>query len=251
MIALVTGASAGFGDAISRIMVEAGYKVVGTARRLDRLEQLQQALGKDNFYPLAFDIQDQQAVQAALDSLPVAWRDIDVLINNAGLALGLEPAYATDLREWEQVIQTNIMGLLSMTRLILPGMVERNRGHIINMGSIAGTYPYPGGNVYGASKAFVKQFSRNLKSDLAGTALRVTNIEPGLCGGTEFSNVRFRGDNEKALAIYANVQPIQPVDIANTVLWVVQQPAHVNVTSVEIMPVAQSFGPLKITRKDE
>ncbi len=247
MIAMVTGASSGFGEAISRQLVSAGHKVIGTGRRAERLAALGDELG-DSFLPLVFDVQDKTATQAAIAGLPAAWQEVDLLVNNAGLALGLEPAHKADLEDWEQMIATNISGLTLLTRLLLPGMVARNRGHVVNIGSIAGTYPYPGGNVYGATKAFVKQFSLNLRADLAGTAIRVTNVEPGLCGGTEFSNVRFHGDDVKAATVYQGVQAIQPEDIANTVLWVSQQPAHVNINSIEIMPVAQTFGPLHISR---
>ncbi len=247
MIAMVTGASSGFGEAISRQLVNTGYKVIGTGRRAERLAALGDELG-DSFLPLVFDVQDKTATQAAIAGLPAAWQEVDLLVNNAGLALGLEPAHNADLEDWEQMIATNISGLTLLTRLLLPGMVARNRGHVVNIGSIAGTYPYPGGNVYGATKAFVKQFSLNLRADLAGTAIRVTNVEPGLCGGTEFSNVRFYGDDAKAATVYQGVQAIQPEDIAHTVLWVSQQPAHVNINSIEIMPVAQTFGPLHISR---
>lgn len=248
MIAMVTGASSGFGESISRQLVQAGYKVIGTGRRAERLAALADELG-EQFLPLAFDVQDKAATRAAIAALPAAWSEVDLLVNNAGLALGLEPAHKADLEDWEQMIATNISGLTLLTRLLLPGMVARNRGHVINIGSIAGTYPYPGGNVYGATKAFVKQFSLNLRADLAGTAIRVTNVEPGLCGGTEFSNVRFHGDDAKAASVYQGVEAIQPEDIANTVLWVSQQPAHVNINSIEIMPVAQTFGPLNISRR--
>ena len=248
MIAMVTGASSGFGESISRQLVQAGYRVIGTGRRGERLAALADELGAQ-FLPLVFDVQDKAATRAAIDGLPAEWREVDLLVNNAGLALGLEPAHKADLEDWEQMIATNISGLTLLTRLLLPGMVARNRGHVINIGSIAGTYPYPGGNVYGATKAFVKQFSLNLRADLAGTAIRVTNVEPGLCGGTEFSNVRFHGDDAKAASVYQGVQAIQPQDIANTVLWVSQQPAHVNINSIEIMPVAQTFGPLNISRR--
>jgi 3-hydroxy acid dehydrogenase/malonic semialdehyde reductase len=248
MIAMVTGASSGFGEAISRQLVNAGYRVIGTGRRAERLAALGDELG-DSFLPLVFDVQDKAATQAAIAGLPAAWSEVDLLVNNAGLALGLEPAHKADLEDWEQMIATNISGLTLLTRLLLPGMVARNRGHVVNIGSIAGTYPYPGGNVYGATKAFVKQFSLNLRADLAGTAIRVTNVEPGLCGGTEFSNVRFHGDDAKAATVYQGVQAIQPEDIANTVLWISQQPAHVNINSIEIMPVAQTFGPLSISRR--
>ncbi len=247
MIAMVTGASSGFGEAISRQLVSAGHKVIGTGRRAERLAALGDELG-DSFLPLVFDVQDKTATQAAIAGLPAAWQEVALLVNNAGLALGLEPAHKADLEDWEQMIATNISGLTLLTRLLLPGMVARNRGHVVNIGSIAGTYPYPGGNVYGATKAFVKQFSLNLRADLAGTAIRVTNVEPGLCGGTEFSNVRFHGDDAKAATVYQGVQAIQPEDIANTVLWVSQQPAHVNINSIEIMPVAQTFGSLHISR---
>ncbi len=248
MIAMVTGASSGFGESISRQLVQAGYKVIGTGRRAERLAALADELG-EQFLPLAFDVQDKAATRAAIAGLPAAWSEVDLLVNNAGLALGLEPAHKADLEDWEQMIATNINGLTLLTRLLLPGMVARNRGHVINIGSIAGTYPYPGGNVYGATKAFVKQFSLNLRADLAGTAIRVTNVEPGLCGGTEFSNVRFHGDDAKAATVYQGVEAIQPDDIANTVLWISQQPAHVNINSIEIMPVAQTFGPLNISRR--
>jgi len=248
MIAMVTGSSSGFGEAISRQLVQAGYKVIGTGRRAERLAALADELG-EQFLPLAFDVQDKAATRAAIAALPAEWSEVDLLVNNAGLALGLEPAHKADLEDWEQMIATNISGLTLLTRLLLPGMVARNRGHVINIGSIAGTYPYPGGNVYGATKAFVKQFSLNLRADLAGTAIRVTNVEPGLCGGTEFSNVRFHGDDAKAATVYQGVEAIQPDDIANTVLWISQQPAHVNINSIEIMPVAQTFGPLNISRR--
>jgi 3-hydroxy acid dehydrogenase/malonic semialdehyde reductase len=248
MIAMVTGASSGFGEAISRLLVSAGHRVIGTGRRGERLAALTEELG-EQFLPLVFDVQDKAATRAAIEALPTEWQQVDLLVNNAGLALGLEPAHKADLEDWEQMIATNISGLALITRLLLPGMVARNRGHVINIGSIAGTYPYPGGNVYGATKAFVKQFSLNLRADLAGTAVRVTNVEPGLCGGTEFSNVRFHGDDAKAATVYQGVQAILPEDIANTVLWISEQPAHVNINSIEIMPVAQTFGPLHISRR--
>ena len=248
LIAMVTGASSGFGEAISRLLVSAGHPVIGTGRRAERLAALAEELG-EQFLPLVFDVQDKAATRAAIEGLPTEWQQVDLLVNNAGLALGLEPAHKADLEDWEQMIATNISGLTLITRLLLPGMVARNRGHVINIGSIAGTYPYPGGNVYGATKAFVKQFSLNLRADLAGTAVRVTNVEPGLCGGTEFSNVRFHGDDAKAATVYQGVQAILPEDIANTVLWISEQPAHVNINSIEIMPVAQTFGPHHISRR--
>ncbi len=247
MAILITGASAGFGAATCRAFVKAGYKVIGAARRADKLADLANELG-DAFLPLTMDVTDKQSINTALASLSGDFAQIDVLINNAGLALGLEPAHTVNYEDWETMIHTNILGLTYLTRQVLPQMVKRQSGHIMNLGSIAGTYPYPGGNVYGASKAFVKQFSLNLRADLAGTNVRVSNIEPGLCGGTEFSNVRFKGDDEKAAKLYENVAAIEPEDIANTLLWIYQQPKHVNINRIEIMPVAQSSGALSVYR---
>ena len=245
--ALVTGATAGFGAAICRTLIKNGYRVIGTGRRVARLEQLQQELG-ENFHFLAFDISDRQATEEAFHSLPANWQSIDLLVNNAGLALGLESADKANLDDWMQMIDTNIKGLVTITRLVLPQMVKRNSGHIINLGSIAGTYPYPGGNVYGGTKAFIKQFSLNLRADLAGTQIRVSNVEPGLCGGTEFSNIRFKGDDARAKKLYENVEYVSPQDIANIVLWLNQQPEHVNINRIEVMPTAQTFAPLNVAR---
>ena len=245
--ALVTGATAGFGTAICRTLIKNGYRVIGTGRRVARLEQLQQELG-ENFHFLAFDISDRQATEDAFHSLPASWQSIDLLVNNAGLALGLESADKASLDDWMQMIDTNIKGLVTITRLVLPQMVEHNSGHIINLGSIAGTYPYPGGNIYGGTKAFIKQFSLNLRADLAGTQIRVSNVEPGLCGGTEFSNVRFKGDDARAEKLYENVEYVSPQDIANIVLWLNQQPEHVNINRIEVMPTAQTFAPLNVAR---
>ena len=245
--ALVTGATAGFGAAICRTLIKNGYRVIGTGRRVARLEQLQQELG-ENFHFLAFDISDRQATEDAFHSLPASWQSIDLLVNNAGLALGLESADKASLDDWMQMIDTNIKGLVTITRLVLPQMVEHNSGHIINLGSIAGTYPYPGGNIYGGTKAFIKQFSLNLRADLAGTQIRVSNVEPGLCGGTEFSNVRFKGDDARAEKLYENVEYVSPQDIANIVLWLNQQHEHVNINRIEVMPTAQTFAPLNVAR---
>ncbi|MDU7463091.1 MAG: SDR family oxidoreductase [Haemophilus haemolyticus] len=246
-IALVTGATAGFGTAICRTLIQAGYFVIGTGRRTERLTSLKAELG-EKFLPLAFDISDRLATQEAITSLPTQWKNIDLLVNNAGLALGLESADKANLDDWEQMIDTNIKGLVNITRFVLPQMVERNTGHIINLSSIAGTYPYPGGNVYGGTKAFVTQFSLNLRADLAGKNIRVTSVEPGLCGGTEFSNVRFKGDDARAEKLYENVQYVTPQDIANMVLWLNQQPEHVNINRIEVMPTAQTFAPLNVAR---
>ncbi|MEX2783925.1 SDR family oxidoreductase [Streptococcus sp. H49] len=246
--ALVTGASAGFGKAIAEKLTADGYKVIGAARRWDRLQALRDELGEGCFFPLQMDISKTQEIDQALASLPQDWQTVDLLVNNAGLALGLDKAYEADFKDWQTMIQTNIIGLTYLTRQILPQMVERNAGLIINLGSTAGTVPYPGGNVYGASKAFVKQFSLNLRADLFGTQVRVTNIEPGLCEGTEFSNVRFKGDNQRVEQLYQGAHAIRPQDIAETVAWISRQPEHLNINRIEIMPVSQSFGPQPVHR---
>lgn len=250
MTVLITGASAGFGEAACKLFVQNGYRVIGAARRMDKLSALKDELG-ENFLPLQMDMTDKNSINNALSEIPEKWQEIELLVNNAGLALGLEPAYKCDFADWEQMIATNVLGLSYLTRQILPKMVERKKGHIINIGSIAGTYPYPGGNVYGATKAFVKQFSRNLRADLAGTRVRVSNIEPGLCGDTEFSNVRFKWDNEKAAQVYENVEFVKPEDIAEIILWVFRQPEYVNINSIEVMPVAQSYAALSIYREQD
>ena len=247
-VALVTGASSGFGAAIARRYAGAGVRVVATARRVDRLAALVDEFGEDLIFVSGLDVRDRAAIEQLVSSLPRAFAEVDVLVNNAGLALGLEPAQDANLDQWEQMIETNCTGLTYVTRAILPGMVARRRGHVVNMGSIAATYPYPGGNVYGASKAFVHQFSLGLRADLHGTGVRVTCIEPGLVGGSEFSEVRFGGDAERAAALYAGTDPLTPEDIAAAVEWVTFQPEHVNVNVLELMPVVQSFGPLPVDR---
>ena len=191
---------------------------------------------------------DAAGVAALPGSLPEGWREPDVLVNNAGLALGLAPAHEADLAQWDRMVATNVTGLMHLTRAILPGMVARDRGHVVNLGSIAGSYPYPGGHVYGGTKAFVEQFSLNLKADLVGTFVRVTNVEPGLCGGTEFSQVRFAGDEGKAQAVYKGTEPLTADDIAETVAWVIGLPRHVNVNRIEMMPTCQAPGPLAVKR---
>ena len=247
-IAFVTGASSGLGEAIARRYAAAGVKVVAAARRGDRLDGLVAKFGEASVLPIVLDVRDDDAVGQAVRSLPPAFADVDVLVNNAGLALGLEPAQDAVLDNWERMIETNCTGLVYMTRALLPGMVARRRGHVVNMGSIAGTYPYPGGNVYGATKSFVHQFSLGLRADLHGTGIRVTCIEPGLIGGTDFSEVRFAGNTEKAAGMYAGTEPLGPEDIAAAVDWVTSQPEHVNVNVVELMPVSQSFAALPIDR---
>ena len=199
---------------------------------------------------VVLDVRDRFAVEAALAELPAAFADIDVLVNSAGLALGLEPAHKADLDDWECMVDTNVKGLMYMTRGVLPGMVARRRGHVINIGSIAGTYPYPGGNVYGGTKAFVEQFSLNLRADLAGTGVRVTNIEPGMCE-TEFSLVRFKGDVERSAQVYRGTTPLSAEDIAECIVWTAALPAHVNINRLEVMPTCQSFAPTHITRNKE
>jgi 3-hydroxy acid dehydrogenase / malonic semialdehyde reductase len=246
--AFVTGASSGIGEAIARRFAHAGTRVVATARRGDRLTGLVDDFGEDLIFVSVLDVRDRDAIEPLVASLPAGFADVDILVNNAGLALGLEPAQRADLDEWEQMIETNCTGLVYMTRALLPGMVARGRGHVVNLGSIAGTYPYPGGNVYGATKAFVHQFSLNLRADLHGTGVRVTCIEPGLIGGTEFSKVRFGGDAERAAGVYAGTQPLTAEDIADAVDWATSQPEHVNVNVIELMPVVQSFAALQIDR---
>lgn len=247
MIVLVTGATAGFGQAIARRFVAEGHRVIAAGRRADRLEALAAELG-DALLPMKLDVTDKAAIQAALSTLAPNFADVDVLVNNAGLALGLEAADAASLEDWETMISTNVNGVVYMTHALLPDMVARGRGHVINLGSVAANYPYPGGNVYGATKAFVRQFSLNLRADLVGRGVRVTDIEPGLCGGTEFSVVRFHGDEAKAAAVYEGVQPLTSEDIAEAVYWTASLPAHVNINTMELMPTCQASGPFKIAR---
>ena len=244
----VTGASAGFGEAIARRFAADGARVIVSARRSDRIAELAKELGGD-VLALTLDVRDRAAVADAVSGLPPEFAAIDVLVNNAGLALGLEPAYAASLDDWDAMIDTNCKGLAYCTRAVLPGMVQRGHGHVINLGSIAGTYPYPGGNVYGATKAFVHQFSLDLRSDLQGTGVRVTSVEPGLSGGTEFSVVRFGGDQAKAGQVYEGVHPLEAGDVAEAVHWAASLPSHVNINVIEMMPVAQSFGPLAVARE--
>ena len=245
----ITGATSGFGESCAKLFAKKGWRLVLAARRTKRLKKLREDLSdKTSVHIIALDVRDRDAVQAELVKLPEAFQNIDVLINNAGLALGLEPAYEANLDEWETMVDTNIKGLMYCTHSLLPGMVKRNRGHIINIGSVAGNWAYPGGNVYGATKAFVKVFSQNLRSDLSGTQVRVTNIEPGLAE-SEFSIVRFRGDVKKAAQVYAGTEPLTPDDIANIIYWVASLPAHVNINSIEVMPTCQTWGPFAIHRK--
>jgi len=245
-IVFVTGASSGFGAAVTRRFAAAGARVVAAARRADRLKDLAAELGP-RLLPVTLDVRDRTAVNDTVAALPPDFAAVDVLVNNAGLALGLGPAQEADLDEWDQMIDTNCKGLVYCTRAILPGMVARRRGHVINLGSVAGTYPYPGGNVYGGTKAFVHQFSLDLRSDVHGTGVRVTCVEPGMAD-TEFSTVRFSGDQSKADAVYAGMQPMTADDIAESIYWAATMPQHVNVNVIELMATAQSFAPFQVAR---
>lgn len=246
-IALITGASSGFGEAIARTLAKEGCKLIITGRRTERLEALANELGVP-CHVLTFDVRDRAAMQAALASIPADFANIDVLVNNAGLALGLETTDAAHYEDWDQMLDTNVKGLIGMTREVLPGMKQRGRGHIVNISSTAGNYPYAGASVYGGSKAFVTTFSLALRADLLGTSIRVTNLEPAMAE-TEFSNVRFKGDDAKVDAVYNGVKALQAEDIAEAVRWALAQPAHVNINRMEIMPVAQAPAGLAVARK--
>lgn len=248
---LVTGATSGFGEASARRFLAHGHKVLALGRRVERLEALKASLPADQVKKLltmVVDVCDSEKVDHLASSLPAEFSDVTVLVNNAGLALGLESAHQAFLSDWDRMIETNIKGLVHMTRAFLPGMVERQCGHVINVGSVAGNYPYPGGNVYGASKAFVQQFSLNLRADLIGTPVRVTCVEPGLSSGTEFSNVRFKGDDEKAGKVYSEVQALSADDVAEAIYWSATLPSHVNINILELMPVQQAFSAPKFHR---
>ena len=247
MIVFITGATAGFGAAMARTFVQNGHKVLISGRREDRLQTLSAELG-DAVLPVVLDVTDKASIKTALDGLPAEWKQIDVLINNAGLALGVTPAHESSLDDWDTMIATNCSGLVSMTRAILPDMVKRGSGTVINLGSVAGATPYPGGNVYGATKAFVEQFTLNLRADLVGTGVRATNLAPGLCGGTEFSNVRMKGNDEAAAKVYEGTVPLTAEDIANTAFWIATLPPHININRIEMMPTCQGYGPLAIKR---
>lgn len=247
MIVFITGASAGFGAEMARTFVSHGHRVVLAARRTDRIADLARELG-DSALAVTLDVTSRASIEAALSGLPPEWKPIDVLVNNAGLALNTAPAHEVPLEDWETMIATNCQGLVTMTRAVLPDMVARGSGLVINIGSVAGHYPYPGGNVYGATKAFVEQFTLNLRADLVGTGVRATNIAPGLCGGTEFSNVRFKGDDAAAARVYEGTQPLTAKDIADTAYWIATLPPHVNVNSIELMPTCQGFSPFNVRR---
>jgi len=245
-IVFVTGASSGFGAAVARRFAADGARVIAAARRTDRLQDLKDEFGAQ-ILPMQLDVRDRARVAAQVAGLPEEFKAIDLLVNNAGLALGLNPAQDADLDDWDQMIDTNCKGLVYCTRAVLPGMVARGRGHVINLGSVAGSYPYPGGNVYGGTKAFVHQFSLNLRSDLHGTGVRVTCVEPGMAD-TEFSLTRFSGDQAKADAVYAGMQPLTPDDVAESIHWAATLPEHVNINTIELMPTTQSFAPFQVAR---
>ncbi len=241
---LITGATSGFGKACAEYFAAQGWQLILTGRRTERLEQLKAELGGSVRQIITLDVREREQVFEQLESLS----DVDVLLNNAGLALGLEPAWDVDINDWEVMVDTNIKGLMYCTRALLPQLVKRNSGHIVNIGSTAGAWPYPGGNVYGGTKAFVQQFSRNLRADLLGSQVRVTNLAPGMAE-SEFSNVRFKGDTGEASKVYQGVEPLLPQDIAETVYWIVTRPPHVNINAIEVMPVDQAWGPFSIHRK--
>jgi 3-hydroxy acid dehydrogenase / malonic semialdehyde reductase len=246
-IAFVTGATSGIGAACARRFAAEGAKVVASGRRNDRLAELARELGPV-CHVIAFDMREREAVERVFAELPADFASVDVLVNAAGGALGLGRIQETRVEDWEQMIATNVRGLALLTRAAIPGMIARQRGHIVNVGSVAGSYPYPGGNVYGATKAFVEQFSLNLRADLLGHPIRVTNIEPGMVE-TEFSLVRFGGDRAKAEAVYAGMKPLSAEDIADVVHFAVTRPAHVNVNRLEVMPVDQAFASFAVHRK--
>lgn len=248
----ITGATSGFGEACARRFAQAGWSLIITGRRTERLEKLADELSaQTDVLPLTLDVRDRAAVTAMSDDLPPTFTKLRGLINNAGLALGTDPAQQCDLDDWETMVDTNIKGLLYCTRLLLPRLIAHGPGaSIVNVGSIAGRWPYPGSHVYGATKAFVKQFSLNLRCDLLGTGVRVTDIEPGLCE-SEFTLVRFDGDRAKYDQTYAGADPIQPKDIAETIFWIMNQPNHININTLEIMPVSQAWQNLAVFRKNE
>jgi serine 3-dehydrogenase len=239
---LITGATSGFGR-----FHGAGWRVIATGRRAERLDALADALGRERLHVAAFDIRDEAAMRAALDALPDEFRAIDVLVNNAGLALGTAPAQRADLAQWKQMIDTNVTALATLTHALLPTLIER-KGAILNVSSVAATYPYAGGNVYGGTKAFVSQFSLGLRSDLHGTGVRVTSIEPGMAE-TEFTLVRTRGDQAASDTLYQGADPILPGDIAETLFWIATLPPHLNINRIEVMPVRQSFAGFQVARE--
>lgn len=245
-IILITGASSGIGTACARIFAGAGAKLILAARRLERLQQLADTLCKDfstETHLLQLDVRDRNAVESAISSLPSDWSNIDILINNAGLSRGLDKLHEGSFQNWEDMIDTNVKGLLYVSRYVVPGMVSRDRGHVVNLGSIAGHQTYPGGNVYCATKAAVRAISEGLKQDLLGTRVRVTSVDPGMVE-TEFSEVRFHGDVERAKKVYQGVMPLTADDVADVIFFCVTRSPHVNINEVVLMPVDQASATL-------
>lgn len=244
---LITGATSGFGRKTAEILHSLGYKIIITGRRKELLDEISASLS-NNVYAAQLDVRDKKSVKDFFINLPEEFKEVDVLVNNAGLARGLDPADTAEINDWDEMVDTNIKGLLYMTREVINQMKSRNTGLIINIGSVAATVPYKGGNVYGATKAFVKQFTRNLRTDLFGTNIKVTNIEPGMAE-TEFSLVRFKGDSNKANSVYSNTHALTAENIAETIRWVVEQPSNVNIDNIEIMPLDQTFAGMVINRQ--
>jgi len=244
--ALITGATSGFGAASARRFAKAGWRIIVTGRRADRLEALSKELGRGNVHPAAFDMRKPEAIDAALNALPASFRDVDLLINNARLALGTAPVQNASVEQWHQMIETNITGLVTLTHKLVPTLIAR-KGEIINISSVAASYPYPGGNVYGGTKAFVSQFSLGLRSDLHGTGVRVTSFEPGMTE-TEFTLVRTGGNQEASDKLYKGANPMTPEDIAEVLFWIASLPPHMNINRIELMPVSQSFSPFQVFR---
>jgi len=244
--AIITGATSGFGAASARRFVKAGWRVIATGRRADRLEALTKELGRSNVHAASFDLRNSEAIEAAVSALPAQFHDIDLLINNAGLALGTAPVQNASVEQWHQMIETNITGLVTLTHKLAPALIAR-KGAIINISSVAASYPYPGGNVYGGTKAFVSQFSLGLRSDLHGTGVRVTSVEPGMTE-TEFTLVRTGGNQDASDKLYKGASPMTPEDIADVLFWIASLPPHMNVNRIELMPVTQSFSPFQVFR---
>ncbi|PID47103.1 MAG: NAD(P)-dependent oxidoreductase [Proteobacteria bacterium] len=243
---LITGASSGFGWEMAKLFAKNGYGIVAVARREDRLKKLKKKI-KENILTIKLDVSDKKEVFKKLSNLPKPFDKVDILVNNAGFALGLDGANEAKLEDWEKMVDVNIKGLLYVTKALLPNMIKQKSGYIFNIGSTAGTWPYEGGNVYGATKSFVRQFSLNLRTDLKGTNIRVTNVEPGLAK-TEFSLTRFKGDDKKAKNVYDGTKPLVAKDIANIIYFCASNPSHVNINTLEVMPTCQSFGGLSVEK---
>lgn len=244
---LITGATSGIGKAAAELLAKEGHRLILTGRRVERLKEVAESLSVETL-PIPMDVRHRESTLEALRNLPKPWQEIDVLVNNAGGALGLATADTAEWSDWQTMIETNVMGLLTLTRELLPGMKSRSRGHILNISSIAGTYHYPGANVYGACKAFVTYLSLAMRADLLGSPVRVTNIEPGMVE-TEFSEVRFHGDKERAATVYQGLQPLTAHDIAETIRWAIAQPAHVNINRIEVMPTMQAPAGIAVHRQ--